>query len=304
MDWKERIEKMENDGKFAQASRVFAYTFPNASYVQKMQFADRMFRGKAYEEAARWYEECINTPIQEDYPYLTQTGEMEKDLPESVLVKIQSGDDLFRGKKFKAAAERYRAVATLSSYARIKLAECFFLMKNYATAKEIYRRQAQETDDGYLAFMLGECYTYEVANEYAYEHAVYWYQYAYERGCTYVYYPLGIAYQFGYGVEKDLNRAESLYKEGAKYPIDRGNCYCKLGNFCYERGEYEKAKAYYQKAADLNNAYALLNLAIGHLNRDLRTDKKLFVCYLAKSAALGNERANELFQLLKKEREI
>ena len=41
---------------------------------------------------------------------------------------------------------------------------------------------------------------------------------------------LGIAYQFGYGVEKDLKRAEELFDEGTKYAIDRDNCYCKLGN--------------------------------------------------------------------------
>ena len=95
---------------------------------------------------------------------------------------------------------------------------------------------------------------HELSNEHAYEHAAYWYQYALDHGNTYVYYPLGLAYQFGYGVEQDLKHAEELFAQGAKYAIDRDNCYCKLGNFSYERGEYEKATEYYEKAAVMNNA--------------------------------------------------
>jgi tetratricopeptide (TPR) repeat protein len=112
---------------------------------------------------------------------------------------------------------------------------------------------------------------------------------------------LGIAYQFGYGVEKDLKRAEELFDKGTKYAIDRDNCYCKLGNFCYERGEYEKASEYYGKASALNNARALLNTAIGYFNRDLKMDKSMVACLLSKSAALGNQRAKELFYGLKKD---
>lgn len=150
-------------------------------------------------------------------------------------------------------------------------------------------------------FMLGECYMHEMANEHTYEHAVYWYQYALDHGNTHPYYPLGIAYQFGYGVEMDLKRAEELFEEGTKHPIDRDNCYCKLGNLCYERKEYEKAKEYYGKASTLNNARALLNMAIGHFNKDIRIDRGLAVCCLAKAAALGNARAKALYTNLKKD---
>ena len=142
---------------------------------------------------------------------------------------------------------------------------------------------------------------HEQGNEYAYEHAAYWYPYELERGNTYAYYPLGLAYQFGYGVEKDLKRAEELYAESTKYAIDRDNCYCKLGNFCYEREEYEKARVFYAKASALNNARSLLNMAIGHLNRDMYLERNEVACLLAKSAALGNERAAELFYALKRD---
>ena len=301
MTWQERAEQFIAEGKFAKASDVFAFSVPNSSYVQKMRFGDKMYRHKAYKEALYWYEECIGAPIEQEYYYLTETGCKETDLDEKILSKIAQGDKLFETGRYKQAAEFYFAVARESWYAMTKLAECFFLMKNYAMAKEWYHQQVQETDNGYIMFMLGECYMHEMSNEYAYEHAVYWYQYALDHGNTYVYYPLGLAYQFGHGVEQDLKRAEELFAEGTKYAIDRDNCYCKLGNFCYERGEYEKASEYYGKAAVMNNARSLLNMAIGYFNRDLRMEKSMAACLLAKSAALGNERAKELFYGLKKD---
>ena len=42
-------------------------------------------------------------------------------------------------------------------------------------------------------------------------------------------------------------------------------------------------------------------MAIGFLNRDFRLDKGRAGCLLAKSAALGNERAKELFFAFKKD---
>lgn len=258
------MAQLENDGRFAEASRVFAFSLPNASYTQKMQFADRMYLRRAYRQALTWYDECIGTPVKEEYYYLTG------------------------GQEGKSPMQRE--------------AEKHFLHKEYAKAKELYRRLVQETDDGYFMFMLGECYLYEAANEYAFEHAVYWYRYALEKGDTHAYYALGMAYQIGRGVERDTKRAEELYEEGTKYAIDRDNCYCKLGNFRYARGEYEKAKEYYDKAAVLNNARSLLNLAIGYLNRDIRDlSREQAKCLLAKAAALGNARACALYRNLEKE---
>lgn len=51
----------------------------------------------------------------------------------------------------------------------------------------------------------------------------------------------------------------------------------------------------------MNNARSLLNMAIGYFNRDMRMEKSMAACLLAKSAALGNERAKELFYGLKKD---
>ena len=298
MTWREKVKQLENEGKFAEVSRLFAYYSSSASYVTKMQFADKMYRYKAYREAASWYEECFGAPVGEDTRYLTEIGSSET---ERDVKTLQRADKLFIEKAYGAAAALYRSVAGESRYAMTKLAECYFLREDYKNAKELYRLQAQATDDGYLAFMMGECCVREMANEYAHEHAVYWYRYALEKGNEYAYYPLGLAYQFGRGVEQDLAQAEAFYTEGAKRAVDKDNCYCKLGNLCYERKEYDKAKEYYLKAAALDNPRALLNLAIGGLNRDFRLERGQALCLLAKSAALGNLRAQELYENLKRD---
>lgn len=63
------------------------------------------------------------------------------------------------------------------------------------------------------------------------------------------------------------------------------------------RGDAEKAAEYYRKAAMLNNARALLNIAIGYLNKEIRcfcfSEVK---CFLARASALGNRRAYDLLQ--------
>ena len=71
MTWLEKVAQLESEGRYAEASRVFAFSEPNASYAQKMQFADRLYKKNAFREALPWYEECIGTPIEEEYYYLT-----------------------------------------------------------------------------------------------------------------------------------------------------------------------------------------------------------------------------------------
>lgn len=83
MTWQERVNGLMEEGKFAKASDVFAFSVPNSSYVQKMQFGDKMYRYKAFHEATYWYEECIGTPVEQDYYYLTETGCKETDLDET-----------------------------------------------------------------------------------------------------------------------------------------------------------------------------------------------------------------------------
>ena len=130
--------------------------------------------------------------------------------------------------------------------------------------------------------MLAECYNSEDVDVNTFEDALYWYEYAQEGGCELVYYHLGLCYQFGRGTEEDLEKAEKMFFEGTKHKIDEGDCYCKLGNL-----------------AKLNNARALLNIAIGYLNKEIRCFRFDEVkCFLAKSSALGSRRAYDLLKEL------
>lgn len=167
---------------------------------------------------------------QERVEQLIEKGENAKasnvfafSVPDSTYAqKMKFGDKMFQHKAYKEAlywyeecigapiAEEYYYLLDDPKYDRAKQ---YFLKKEYYRAKNEYRYIAQEYEDGYAMFMLGECYMHERANEYAYEHAVYWYQYALDHGNTYAYYPLELAYKLGYGVEKDLRRAEELFEK-------------------------------------------------------------------------------------------
>lgn len=171
------------------------------------------------------------------------------------------------------------------------------MLKDFEKAKNLYRELVQKTDDAYLKFMLAECYNSEEVDVNTFEDALYWYEYALEGGCELVYYHLGLCYQFGRGTEEDLGKAEKMFEEGTKHKVDAGDCYCKLGNLAYMRGDTAKAAEYYRKAAKLNNARALLNIAVGYLNKEIRCFRfDEIKCFLAKAAALGNRRAYDLLK--------
>ena len=286
-------------GAYTNASSAFPYLYATPSYSQLLGFGNRLFNVKAYKKAARWYEECFALP-KEDLHYLKPIGCLSPDINDEMKKTLQKGDSFYRIGKYKSAIPYYLLYAKISDYAAFKLAECYFLLQEYDKAKGVYRELAQDINDGYAMFMLGECYCYDLSNKHAYEHAVYWYEYSLLNDCNYALYPLGVCYQFGYGVNTDLEKAISLFSKGATEGADRGACYCKLGNFAYEQAEYEKAKNYYLQGAAFQDARALLNLAIGYFNRKFGGIKRdQAICFLAKSAALGNNRAEALYEELK-----
>ena len=285
-------------GDFKGASDLFLEFFTDAVREKRMAFADRLMRAGAFGEAEEWYKSCIENTSYYSYPYLSRTGGEEIGrYGYFVRRALRKGDQSFRNEWYKDALVHYSHAAKVSDYAKRKQAECYFMLKDFEKAKNLYRELVQKTDDAYLKFMLAECYNSEDVDVNTFEDALYWYEYALEGGCDLVYYHLGLCYQFGRGTEEDLEKAEKMFEEGTKHKIDEGDCYCKLGNLAYMRGETDKAAGYYRKAAKLNNARALLNIAIGYLNKEIRCFRFDEVkCFLAKSSALGNRRA---FDLLK-----
>ena len=285
-------------GDYKGASDLFLEFFTDAVREKRMAFADRLLRAGAFSEAEEWYKSCIENTSYHSYPYLSGTGG-EETAQYGFFVRraLRKGDAYFRREWYKDALAQYAHAAKVSDYAKRKQAECCFMLKDFEKAKELYRELVQKTDDAYLKFMLAECYNSEDVDVNTFEDALYWYEYALEGGCDLVYYHLGLCYQFGRGTEEDLEKAEKMFSEGAKHTIDEGDCYCKLGNLAYMRGDTDKAADYYRKAAKLSNARALLNIAIGYLNKEIRCFRFDEVkCFLAKAAALGNRRAYDLLK--------
>ena len=285
-------------GDFKGASDLFLEFFTNAVREKRMEFADRLLLAGAFGEAEEWYKSCIENTSYYSYPYLSETGGEESEkYGYFVRRALRKGDQYFRKESYKEALAQYAHAAKISDYAKKKQAECYFMLKDFEKAKNLYRELVQNTDDAYLKFMLAECYNSEDVDVNTFEDALYWYEYALEGGCELVYYHLGLCYQFGRGTEENLEKAEMMFQEGIKRKIDEGDCYCKLGNLAYMRGETERAADYYRQAAKLNNARALLNMAIGYLNKEIRCFRfDEAKCFLAKASALGNRRA---FDLLK-----
>ena len=285
-------------GDYAGASRLFAELFAGASRQKRMAFADRLLRAGAFAEAEERYKSCIENTSRYSYPYLSATGGEETERYGFFVRRaLRKADMHFRAEEYREALPQYAHAAKVSDYAKKKQAECCFMLKDFAKAKELYRELVQKTDDAYFKFMLAECYNSEDVDVNTLEDALYWYEYALEGGCDLVYYHLGLCYQFGRGTEEDLAKAERMFAEGTKHKTDEGDCYCKLGNLAYMRGEAGKAADYYRKAAGLNNARALLNIAIGYLNKEIRCFRFGEVkCFLAKAAALGNRRAYDLLR--------
>lgn len=287
-------------GDYKGASELFLEFFTDAVREKRMAFADRLLRAGAFEEAEEWYKSCIENTSCHSYPYLSGTGGGEEEqYGYFVRRALRKGDRCFRGERYKEALSYYAHAAKVSDYAKKKQAECCFMLKDFVRAKKLYRELVQKTDDAYFKFMLAECYNSEDVDVNTFEDALYWYEYALEGGCELVYYHLGLCYQFGRGTEEDLEKAKKMFEEGTKHKTDAGDCYCKLGNLAYMRGETDKAAEYYRKAARLNNARALLNIAIGYLNKEIRCFRFGEVkCFLAKAAALGSRRAYDLLKEL------
>ena len=244
-------------GDFKGASDLFLEFFTDAAREKRLAFADGLLRAGAFGEAEEWYKSCIENTSYYSYPYLSRTGGEESgQYGYFVRRALRKGDQCFRSEWYKEALAQYAHAAKVSDYAKRKQAECCFMLKDFEKAKNLYRELVQKTDDAYLKFMLAECYNSEEVDVNTFEDALYWYEYALEGGCELVYYHLGLCYQFGRGTEEDLGKAEKIFEEGTKHKVDAGDCYCKLGNLAYMRGETEKAAENYRKAAKLNNARA------------------------------------------------
>ena len=280
---------------YDRVSEAFELCYPYATSEQMIKLGDAFYKNKVFDKAERWYISAISEFKVEKNKYLSHIQDNIGDVSKDVLKLLKRADEYFLEGKFKFALPLYKKALKHCQYAKIKYAECCFMLKDFEKAKTLYRELVQKTDDGYFMFMLAECYNSEEIDVNTLENAIYWYEYALEKGCNLCYYHLGICYEFGRGTDENAEKAVKMYRKGLEYEVDKDNCFCKLGNYYYKNKELEKAIKYYKEAATLGNYRALLNIAIVYFEKGLSCfSYEEIKCFLAKSAALGSKRAYEM----------
>lgn len=90
---------------------------------------------------------------------------------------------------------------------------------------------------------------------------VYWYEKASEAGIPDAFYALGVCYQEGEGVQKDLNRAKDYYRR-SEIP----ESYYALGMLCEQEQQIQEAQEYYQKAGSLPEAVQARQRLAGNIS--------------------------------------
>lgn len=114
-------------------------------------------------------------------------------------------------------------------------------------------------------------YLYKSDNDIANpQRSLYWNNKAADNGDMRALCNLGLAYEFGNGVEKNEKKAFELYKQSARLGYDRG-----MYNlaFCYMRGlgtteDHWQAAQYFEKAAQKGHVEAMYNIGVMYLNGD------------------------------------
>ncbi len=280
---------------FSAANDSFIECYPLATKSQKMAFADMLFKNEVFALSEEWYLQAVEKTYADKCPYFIKVPENAQKRRFFANRGLLKADEFYMQGSYKYALPAYVKNSKNSIYCKQRAAECYFMLGDFENAKKYYRELVQQTDDAYYMFMLAECYNSEDIAANTLENAVYWYEYALENGCSLPYYHLGICYQFGRGVEENLQKAEEFYIKGLENHMDKANCLCKLGNICFNKEEYDKATDYYRQAAELNSPRALLNISIGFFEREITYfSYEEIRCFLAKSAALGSRRAYDM----------
>lgn len=123
------------------------------------------------------------------------------------------------------------------------------------------------------------------------ERSIYWNNKAAENGDMRALCNLGLAYEFGNGVEKDPKKAFDLYQQSARLGYDRG-----MYNlaFCYMKGngvreDHWQAAQYFEKAAQKGHVNAMYNIGVMYLNGDgVNKDCKRAAEYFYRAAQNNN----------------
>lgn len=313
--WITKVEDTENEfiaqkifefyfqtDEMQKASDAAARLFPSLKFKGKMSYGDKFFLKGAYAQAQYWYGECGERSAQSiDGRYLSKHGEFMREGDEEIhaaqKARFLEAEESYAVQNYKEGARLYwKLMRRGSKYCARKYADCLFMLKEYGKAAKQYRELINEFEgDCDLMFMLGECYNSDLIDDNTYENTVYWYEYALSSGSKKVFYHLGMCYQIGRGCERDLGKAEDLYRKGMKYDYDKYGCMCKIGNIMLEQDKVAEAEKYYREAAVNGSAAALVNLALlGFTRPETEMEPDEIICLLLKARALGNKRAKQI----------
>jgi TPR repeat protein len=148
--------------------------------------------------------------------------------------------------------------------------------------------------DGLAMANLGVCYQQGQGVERDLEQAVDWYRKGAEAGDGGAMAYLGVCYQQGQGVERDLEQAVDWYRKGAE--AGDGGAMAVLG-FCYAQGQgverdLEQAVDWYRKGAEAGNGGAMASLGFCYAQgQGVERDLEQAVDWYRKGAEAGDGRA-------------
>lgn len=225
------------DQGMASAQYYLANCYSNGEGVQK-----------SYDEAFKWYKKSADQgyakaqQIVGNY-YYNGTAVVQKDYSEAF-------------KWYKKAADQGYSVSQ-NSIGTLYV-DGKGVQKDYAEAVKWYRKAAEQGYAWAESNLGDRYYNGEGVNKDYYE-AVKWYQKAVAQGNSSAYNMLGICYFYGYGgLKQDYAKAVELNQ----IAIDKGNVNaCSWMGYFYENGygvkkDLNKAREWYQKAADKGNEFA------------------------------------------------
>ena len=116
--------------------------------------------------------------------------------------------------------------------------------------------------------------------------AAQWYRKSAEAGNGYAMYYLAMDYEYGEGVAQSEVKAKEWYEKAAYKQIPEAEC--RLGEYCFDEGNYAKARFWYKRAAERGSGEALNMQGILRSSEEygLHNDRKA-VEYYWKSAEAG-----------------
>lgn len=99
-----------------------------------------------------------------------------------------------------------------------------------------------------------------------YKEAFYWYNKTVESGSMNSYFDLGLCYEYGIGVKKDLDKAIECYKKHTIYNYCYMNTYSCVGVSLFRKGQYYDAVKYLMNAVDREESFAMCVMALCYEN--------------------------------------